>query len=169
MNGILNESPETQSSPEFTNPLALDLGGTTGFAYLRKGKMYYGSIALTTIGEGARSYMPACHLSRWLSNMFELFKFDAIAFEETFARGAAKLRLDSMQTICALHCIERGLPWARISASGLKKYATGSGKCGKDQMIEAAKQFFPEIADQEITHDEADAICVLAWVKGMEK
>jgi Holliday junction resolvasome RuvABC endonuclease subunit len=169
MSGISNESPETQSSPDFTNPLALDLGGTTGFAYILGGKLVCGSIVLATDGEGARSYMPAYHLRRWLSNMDLEFGFDAIAFEETFARGAAKLRLDSMQTICALHCIERGLPWARISASGLKKYATGNGRCGKEQMIEAAKQFFPEIADQEITHDNADAICVLAWVKGMEK
>ena len=138
-----------------------------GYCYDGK-TLKYGTVNMTTDGEGSRSYLPAVKLKKWLENWHTIFGFRGIAFEETFARGAAKLRLDSMQTVCAIYCIERNMPWWRISASSLKKFATGNGRCGKEQMVEASMQFFPEITEPP-TYDEADAICVLAWAKGMER
>lgn len=157
------------------NVLALDLGGQTGWACLdATGQPLYGVLDLTTKGEGARSYLPALKLKQWLERQEGLDPacvprwqdFNHIAFEETFARGTAKLRLDSLQTVTAVYCLEHGLDWSRVAATSLKKYATGHGHCGKEQMVEAVKFFFPSLRGKTLGYDEADALCVLAWALG---
>lgn len=157
------------------NVLALDLGGQTGWACLdATGLPLYGVLDLTTKGEGARSYLPALKLKRWLESnadarlrsVFALRPLDLIAFEETFAQGYAAKRLEALQTVTAVYCLEHGLDWSRVAATSLKKYAAGHGHCGKEQMVKAAKIFFPSLQGKTLGYDEADALCVLAWALG---
>ena len=146
--------------------LALDLGGQLGYAWLpADGHPVYGTWDLTQGAGGRRSYVPAYNLKRLLETEVPKNGFNHIAFEETFAQGEAKLRLDSLQTIVAVYCIEHGLDWSRVAASSLKKFATGDGRCGKEQMVNAARDFF-SIRHKPMTYDEADALCVLAWALG---
>lgn len=156
--------------PSVKRTLALDLGGTTGFAYYnRTGQLVHGRWRLDENAGGKRSYLPAYRLKQMLGKIVPSQGFNLIAFEETFAQGEAKLRLDSMQTVIAVYCIENELNWSRIAASSLKKKATGNGRCGKNQMVEAVWRLFPE-TEGTISykdHDQADALCVLAWTKGL--
>lgn len=150
--------------------LALDLGGTFGYAIHDGEYLYYGSDVLTDKNDGTgRSYLPAYRLKQWLEYAIHRYGFDHVAYEDTFARGLAKFRLDSMAAAVGLFAIEHGLTWSRVSVPTLKKYSTGNGHCGKIQMVEAAQSFFPCLENTELTFDEADALCVLAWAKGMER
>lgn len=142
--------------------LALDLAGVTGYAWKDSdGLISYGVRDFTAQVEGARSFMPAYELKRWLLTP-QFSRLQSVIYEDTFARGAAKFRLDSLQTIVAVHCLQRGIDWCRISPSAIKKYATGSGKSGKDQMVTAAKEFLS--IDVELGYDEADALCLLKYL-----
>jgi Holliday junction resolvasome RuvABC endonuclease subunit len=151
--------------------LALDLGGSTGYAYLPQRSSTtpeFGTWCLDEDAGGSRSYIPAQRLRDQLEVFSrEEYGFTAIAFEETFARGEAKLRLDSMQTVVGLYCLDHHYSWMRITASSLKKFATGNGRSGKEQMVDAARVFFPTLKRARISFDEADALCVLAWAIGI--
>ncbi|RCV51187.1 hypothetical protein [Marinitenerispora sediminis] len=53
-----------------------------------------------------------------------------------------------------------GVPWAAVTPTSLKKYATGKGNAGKDEVLLAAARRFP---DWEVSgNDEADALVLAA-------
>lgn len=55
---------------------------------------------------------------------------------------------------------QRGIRWIEVTPTGLKKYATGKGNAGKDEVLAAAIRRFPEV---EVTgNDEADALWLAA-------
>jgi crossover junction endodeoxyribonuclease RuvC len=54
----------------------------------------------------------------------------------------------------------RGIPWAAVAPTALKKYATGRGNAGKDEVLAAVIKRFP---DYDVCgNDEADALVLMA-------
>lgn len=54
----------------------------------------------------------------------------------------------------------RGVPWLQVTPTGLKKFATGRGNAGKDEVLAAAVRRFPHIEVRG--NDEADALWLAA-------
>jgi Holliday junction resolvasome RuvABC endonuclease subunit len=84
-----------------------------------------------------------------------------VVFEETFARGNAKFRLDSLQTITMLWAVLNRLRWMRVAPSVIKLRATGIHNASKQQVwLEAAHRW----KDLEIwSYDQADALWALDY------
>ena len=57
---------------------------------------------------------------------------------------------------------QRGLEYKAFSAGEIKKFATGKGNCGKPAMIEAAREKYGYIGDDD---NEADALHLLHLAK----
>lgn len=55
---------------------------------------------------------------------------------------------------------QRGIRWAEVSPTALKKYATGRGNAGKDEVLAAAVRRFPSIEVRG--NDEADGLWLAA-------
>lgn len=141
--------------------LALDLGGTTGYAYRVDGEdqVFYNS---TIIDEGIseqRSYLPAFRLGKFLQLLHNNDPIQEIIYEETFARGLAKFRLDSMSTAVAIFCIANNVTWTRLSVSQMKKMVTGNGQAGKEQILKVVRDNYD--VEGELTYDESDALGLL--------
>ena len=91
---------------------------------------------------------------------------DLIVYEQAHHRGAAATEYaygyaTHVQSFCARH----NIPFAKVHSGTVKKFATGSGKASKEEMVEAARArwsgFEPE------TDDEADARFIALW--GLEE
>lgn len=54
----------------------------------------------------------------------------------------------------------RGVPWMQVPPTSLKKYATGKGNAGKDEVLAAAVKRFPAVDVRG--NDEADALWLAA-------
>lgn len=145
--------------------LALDLAGTTGVAMrFRDEKIWCGQWKLTrgNLG-GRRSPIPAVRLYKRLRSLGKLVKIDRVIYEETFARGEAKFRLDSLQVTVCIWAVLNGISWMRLSPSTIKKSATGNGRASKEDMIAAARKLWPDLDVR--TSDIADALHILNYVK----
>jgi crossover junction endodeoxyribonuclease RuvC len=53
-----------------------------------------------------------------------------------------------------------GIPWAEVSPTGLKRYATGKGNSPKDEVLAAVVRRFPAVEVRG--NDEADALVLAA-------
>ena len=53
----------------------------------------------------------------------------------------------------------RGIPWLTAPSTTIKKFATGSGRASKDEMVAAALPYWSDIS----CHDEADAVHLARW------
>lgn len=56
--------------------------------------------------------------------------------------------------------IDREFPWAEVPPATLKKYATGKGNAGKDEVLAAVIKRFPNVEVRG--NDEADALVLAA-------
>jgi Holliday junction resolvasome RuvABC endonuclease subunit len=64
------------------------------------------------------------------------------------------------EALTLLACDSRELPCHGVHTGTLKKWATGAGNAPKVAMMDAARRY---VGNVEITHDEADAVCLLAY------
>ena len=64
------------------------------------------------------------------------------------------------EALTLLACDARVIPCHGVHTGTLKKWATGAGNAPKNRMIEAAQRY---VGNVELTHDEADAVCLLAY------
>ena len=62
-----------------------------------------------------------------------------------------------MVAIIETFCEENNIEYKAVSASEVKKFATGKGNCGKDKMIEAAREKYGYEGNND---NEADAILI---------
>lgn len=87
-----------------------------------------------------------------------------VVYEQTVVHAgqqAAELALGCVavvQEVCAIREIQH----ATVYASTLKKWATGSGRAGKPEMVAAAKAY-ARPSREPLDHNEADAIHVARW------
>ena len=144
--------------------LGLDLAKKTGFAVCRAGQIIaFGSwpvgMARTDGRHNGHMFMS---LYRQIEDCNRQNNVNVIAWERAHHRGGAATRIAlGLVAVCqywaAIHDIKIG----DVHTATLKKWATGCGRAGKDDMIRKASV----IAECSIHDaDEADAICVARYV-----
>lgn len=126
--------------------LAFDLGGKTGVCVYDTDtdRYHVHQLNLTRGNIGSRSYLPAYRLRKRIWCISD-WRVRNVIFEETFARGAAKLRLDSLQTVVALWCIQHGLTWRRTSPGEWKRAVLGNGSMCANHYWHKARQRWPDM------------------------
>lgn len=118
------------------NILALDLGTTTGYCC----EHVYGT-QVFDVKRGESPGMRFLRLRKWLDEIVQLAgPIDLIVYEQAHHRGGAA-------TACCVGMVSHVLSFAAdkeidvmpVHTATLKKWATGSGRAGKPEMIAAAK------------------------------
>jgi hypothetical protein len=140
--------------------LAIDLGGTTGWARWDDGEVTSGSIPLSK-KSGRRFEGPGMkfvRFSRWLNTQPTI---DVVAFEEVHRhRGTAAAHayggyLSHLTAFCEIQ--SPVIPYEGVGVGDIKKRATGNGSATKEMMIAACSKLGVTPADD----NEADALWLL--------
>lgn len=145
--------------------LALDISTKCGWAAWNGSRLTASGQQKFEIGRGESKGMRLIRFRKWLREMIAEVRPEVIAYERpSFFRGGAATEVivgftSVMQEEAA--GAPREIDISPISTSTLKKHATGGGRAGKPEMIAAAQKRWK--IREEITDDEADALCVLAW------
>ena len=143
--------------------LALDLGGTTGWAMWRDGVVTSGSVDLTK-KDGKRFDGPGMKFVRFTRFLRSTPLPDCVAFEEVRRhRGVAAAHayggyLSHLTAFCDAR--EPQIPYEGIGVGTIKKRATGNGAATKEMMIEACGTSLSTVPADD---NEADAIALLLW------
>jgi Holliday junction resolvasome RuvABC endonuclease subunit len=154
------------SSTVVTTVLGVDPGTQTGWAIVRDGKVLGSNTvsfsAYADKGYGAMFVVFRAFLT-WAQDRYG--PLTAIAYELPFSRGAFTTRIT---TGMAAHVQERCAAWQCIpipvNTMTLKKFATGSGKAKKPEMMLASYQYLtPKRDAQTVSEHEADAIHIARW------
>lgn len=147
--------------------LALDTATHCGWASWNGRKMTSG-LQEFKLGRGESPGMRFLRFRKWIREMIDLVKPDLICYERSahFKGMAAAECHHGFQAELHTECARVGLNVMPVQNSALKKHATGKGNAGKDMMIEAARERwvkYNEWVPGELTHDEADALCLLSF------
>lgn len=137
------------------NILALDLGTKCGYAILRNGDVESGTKKLPKKTFGSRF----SEFRRWLIEIINEKQIDVVCFERVrrhIGTEAAHVFGGFMYVVAAV-CDELNVQCEGVSVGTIKKFMTGKGNAGKDEMIAAAqRQGFDPVDD-----NEADALGIL--------
>jgi hypothetical protein len=161
------------------NILALDLAARTGWARARG---LAGSPREVESGELENELPEDAHRELCYRQGLRLLRFGDWVREQVGGGGCAPwlvayerplAHARGLSAVAAAHQYEGVLlrelarlrvPHVSVNVATLKKHATGDGRAKKPQMIEAARRRWGLRADgAELGHDQADALCVLAW------
>lgn len=141
--------------------LALDLGTQTGWATHSSGVTVSGTVSFKS-GRYEGGGMRFLRFRKWLKEMFEIEKPNAVYFEEV----RRHLSTDSSHVYGGLLAIltaeaeAHSIAYQGIPVQTIKRHATGKGNAKKDAMIAAAKSRWP---DHNIEDDnQADALWILS-------
>ena len=141
--------------------LSLDLAASTGYCFLDEetGIVKTGAINLARgkLG-GRRSPIPMYRLWKRLTKLSKRMKIDVVIFEETFGRGDAKYRLDSLQLVVTLWAVLNRIRWLRVSPPQWKKATTGKGTTTKEEYWKQAIDRWPNI------NIHKDDIAAALWI-----
>lgn len=153
--------------------LAFDLGTFTGWASRQRVDGVWGWIDHDRINltpsrweGGGMRYVKFC---RTLMELSDAFPFDLVVFEEV----RRHLGVDAAHVYGGLlaqltkYCELRKIPYQGVPVGTIKKSATGLGNASKEAMVEAAKAYIVRAGQPvpDLSHDEADAICLLLWAQ----
>lgn len=138
--------------------IAFDLGSNMAWAR----NTASGLLANHKTFDGIRPHR-FCAIERWLKDVFAFNRgMDAVVYETPFARGPDATRsLWGIAGLIEARATDAGLPVVDVAVPTIKKFATGSGKGAKVNMIEAARRFGYN-GDNE---HEADAVCLLRYAE----
>jgi len=136
--------------------LALDIGSTIGWARRHAdGSLASGEAAFN----GSRATKLAA-LANWLVNDLTKYETDLVIYERPFARGQAATRMGwGMAGVIEAFATIHGAAVLDAHNATVKKWATGGGNAGKEEMVAACWQWGRDPADEH----EADALCVLYY------
>lgn len=157
--------------------LALDIATRTGWALLDQHGVLSSGIEDFTPARGESHGSRFLRFRRWLRSVAQfgapdptlqprgpLARVGVLAYERAHHRGGAATQLlVGFQAVV----LEEAELWSAetlaVPTGTLKKFATGSGSAGKDAMVKAARDRWPE---QNVEgDDQADALFVLAWAR----
>jgi len=139
--------------------LSLDLATLTGWATNIEGRRS-GTIEFE-LKRGESPGMRFLRLRAWLISIYGLLgEIDVISYEQAHHRGGhATACCVGLVTEVQAFAAEKGIELMPVHTATLKKWATGSGRANKDDMVQAAKDRGWDPAN----HDEADAILLLEY------
>jgi len=141
--------------------LALDLGTKTGWAGSVDKRVESG-VQDFSLKRGESPGMRFVRFNSWLVEMIEVIEPDIVIYEQPHNRGgAATMVLNGMLAYVLEKCAKYEVEHEPVHSSTLKKFATGSGRAGKEDMIKVAQARFPE--KKIIDDNEADALCIWLW------
>lgn len=144
------------------NILTLDCGTKTGWASSINGNIESG-VQDFSLKRGESSGMRYLRFRAWLNEIIKLIKPNLVVYEMTFSKGqSANEILNTFAGIIQMECVNQNIDYTSVFATRLKKFATGSGKSNKDEMLRLAKYKFKRVI---IDHNEADALWILEWAK----
>ena len=141
------------------NILSLDLATKTGWASNIHGRR--SGVIDFALKRGESPGMRFLRCRAWLNEMLKLLgKIDIIVYEQAHHRGGAATAvcvglITEVQAFAAEHDIEL-MP---VHTATLKKFATGSGRADKKDMVQAAQKRGWNPQD----HNEADASLLLEY------
>ena len=98
-------------------------------------------------------------------------EFVLVAYEEVHRHlGTAAAHIyGGIVAVITQECEQRGVPYLGIPVGTIKKYATGRGNSGKEAMIAAALEKWPQLwTAQTISSDEADARWIAEYAATQE-
>jgi len=142
--------------------LALDLGTNTGYA---AGRLHETSVnAITGTAEFKTDRftgggMQFLRFIRWLDELHGVLEFTEVVFEEVRAHKgtiAAQVYGGFLAKLTSW-CEEKDIPYEGVPVATIKKYATGKGNAGKQEVIDAVVSWGYTPTDD----NEADAIALL--------
>lgn len=139
------------------NILALDLGTKCGWTLLSapNNHMIAGTWDLTPGRHESRS-MRFIHFRRFLHQIKEAAPVDLVVYEEVrrhLGTDAAHA-YGGFLAVLQMWCDENDIPYSGIPVQQIKKKASGKGNCGKEVMLEKAKEQWPDFEGDD---NEADA------------
>jgi hypothetical protein len=141
--------------------LAIDLGGTTGWAMWGNGVVTSGSIDLTKKQRGKRFEGPGMKFVRFDRWLRSLSRLRLVSFEEVRRhRGVAAAHcyggyLSHLTAFCDTQ--DPQVPYEGYGVGTIKKRATGNGAATKEMMIDACSKLGITPTDD----NEADALWIL--------
>jgi Holliday junction resolvasome RuvABC endonuclease subunit len=139
------------------NIFALDLGTKTGWALICNGLVKSGIVNFATTklaGYGLRFL----NFRNWLAEMLEKHGVELVVFEDVRAHAGvfAAHAYGGFMAQLASVCEERRIPYRGFGVKTIKKFITGNGNAGKQNVIDAlqTKGYRP------VDDNEADAIAL---------
>lgn len=142
------------------NILALDLATKTGWALKEDGKLEYG-LQVFDVKRGESPGMRFLRFNRWLREV--AVRVELIIYEQAHNRGGAATEIaNGFTTRVQEFCAEHGIEHSSVHTATLKKFATGSGRAGKEEMVQAAQK---SLGYQGNDDDEADALWLLEYAR----
>lgn len=143
--------------------LCLDLATKTGWSVVECGRVKASGVQNFAKKRGETNGIVFLRLHKWLDDMVNLCEEGAtiVVYEQAHFRGGAATELCvGLQTHTQSWCASHGLECAPVATQALKKFATGKGNAGKDEMIEAAKVI---LGRDPVDDNEADAVHIGMW------
>jgi len=142
--------------------LAIDPGLKTGWAY-SDGTFIESDVEDFLARHRESRGMVFMRFRTWLGLMLMVWDVELVVYEQAHLRGGAATELivgmtTRIQEECCKHCIN----YTAIHSATLKKYATGSGRAKKEDVIRVAQERYGK---KGLTSDEADALMMLAWAR----
>lgn len=122
------------------NILTLDLATKTGWASNILGKR--SGVTEFQLKRGESPGMRFLRCRAWLNEMLKLFsgQIDIIVYEQAHHRGGAATAVCvGLVTEVLAFAAERNIELMPVHTATLKKFATGSGRASKEDMVQAAK------------------------------
>jgi len=135
--------------------LAFDTATTTGWALVEDGTVIESGTRSFPKSRGESNGIVFLRFRSWLAEVTGLTSPDVIVYELAHYRGGAATELCvGLQTRVMEVAEALSLPYAGYHTGTLKKWATGSGRGNKDDMLRAAAERGYPVEDD----NEADAI-----------
>ena len=156
------------SYPKHHRILAIDAASRTGWATLNNGILECGMQHFQRrkgrkTKEDEHEGVQFSRFEIWFWRLLGDLDPDYVFYEQPAGGigGATALKCIGWKVLMMACCARKGIPMEGFAAGTLKKYATGSGRAEKPEMIHAVNQKFRGL---DITDDNiADAVHVLAY------
>ena len=155
--------------------LALDMATSTGWALLDRDGTVTSGVQRFVLTRGESVGMRFLRFRRFLRELIMhpsrpyLSTVDVIAYERAHHRGGAATALCvGMATVLLEEAAILRVETTVVPTMTLKKFFTGRGNAGKDDMAREAMKRFGEkhlLGRELASDDEADALAVLEWAR----
>jgi len=138
--------------------LSLDCATKTGWAFVENGKVIESGVQDFTKKRGESNGILFLRFRCWLKGIVNALRPDVVVYERAHFRGGAATELCvGLQTRVQEVASEAQIEYSAYDATQIKKFATGSGKADKADIIIKVK---PIIGRDPIDDNEADAVMI---------